>query len=110
MWPPLPGVDGSAQKLAQATAALAPVVKSASEYYAQKKYKADAAKQGQELHGKMVPLFQQFFACELAMRRELSAVLEDVERRNLAQIEKEKGKNYDWHLRNFLFAAKALAD
>src|SRR3954451_4506089 len=61
MWPPLPGVDGMAQKLAQATTALAPVVKTASDYYAQKKYKTDAVKQGQELHGQMLPVFEQFF-------------------------------------------------
>ena len=110
MWPPLPGLDGMAQKLAQATAPLAPLVKSASDYYAQKKYKSDAAKQGQELHARMTPMFQEFFGAEMAMRRELSMVLEDIERRNLAQIEKEHGKNYEWHLRNFLFAAKTLAD
>ena len=110
MWPPLPNVDAAAQKLWQSTAALAPVVKSASEYYAQKKYKADAAKHGQELHAQMLPMFQQFFANELALRRELNVVLEDVERRNLAQIEKQHGKNYDWYLHNLLNAAKTLAD
>jgi hypothetical protein len=110
MWPPLPGADGGAQKLADATAALAPVVKSASDYYAQRQYKSDGAKRGQELHGQMVPMFEQFFAAELAFRRELSAVREDVERRNLAQIEKQNGKNYEWHLRSFLMAARPLAD
>jgi Protein of unknown function (DUF3829) len=110
LWPPLPGVDGMAEKLAKATVALAPLVKSASDYYAQHLYKSDGAKRGQELHGQMLPMFEQFFSCELAMRRELGAVLEDVERRNLARIEKEQGKNYEWHLRNFLFAAKTVAD
>jgi len=110
MWPPLGGVDGMAQKLAQATTALAPVVKSASDYYAQRQYKNDGAKRGQELHGQMLQLFEQFFAAQLAMRREFSPVFEDIERRYLAQIEKEHGKNYDWHLRSFLLAAKTLAD
>jgi hypothetical protein len=110
LWPPLPALDGTAQKLAQVTAALAPVVKSASDYYAQHQYKSDGAKRGQELHSQMLPMFEQFFGCELAMRRELGAVLEDVERRNLARIEKEQGKNYEWHLRSFLFAAKTVAD
>jgi hypothetical protein len=110
MWPPLGGVDGMAQKLAQASTALAPLVKSASDYYAQHQYKSDGAKRGQELHGQMLPLFEQFFAAELAMRRELSAVIEDVERRYLAQIEKEHGKNYEWHLRSFLLSAKTVAD
>src|SRR3977135_2583000 len=110
MWPPLGGVDGMAQKLAQATTALAPVVKSASDYYAQRQYKNDGAKRGQELHGQMLQLFEQFFAAQLAMRRQFSPVFEDIERRYLAQIEKEHGKNYDWHLRSFLLAAKTLAD
>ncbi|MEY2495802.1 MAG: hypothetical protein QOJ45_2294 [Verrucomicrobiota bacterium] len=110
MWPPLPNVDATAQKLAEATASLAPVVKSASDYYAQRQYKSDAARRGQELHGQMTPLFEQFFTSELALRRELSAVREDIERRNLAQIEKEHGKNYEWHLRAFLISAKTLAD
>jgi uncharacterized protein DUF3829 len=110
MWPPLPGVDGTVQKLADATSALAVLAKNASDYYSQKKYKSDALKQGQELHARLVPAFEQFFGSELAMRRELSVVLEDVERRNLAQIEKEKGQNYEWHLRSFLFAAKTVAD
>ena len=110
MWPPLPGVDGMAQKLAQATTALAPMVKDASAYYAQRQYKNDGAKRGGELHAQMLPLFEQFFAAELAMRREFSAVCEDIERRYLAQIEKDHGKNYEWHLRSFLLAAKTLAD
>ena len=110
MWPPLGGVDGMAQKLAQAATALAPVVKSASDYYAQHQYKSDGAKRGQELHGQMLPFFEQFFAAEMAMSREFSPVFEDIERRYLAQIEKEHGKNYEWHLRSFLLASKALAD
>ena len=110
MWPPLPGLDDAAVRLAKATASLAPLVKDASEYYAQKKYKTDAAKHGQELHTQMVPMFEQFFGNGLALRRELGAVREDIERRNLAQIEKEHGKNYEWHLRSFLFAARMVAD
>jgi hypothetical protein len=110
MWPPLPNADTAAQKLADATAALAPLVKSASDYYSQKQYKSDGAKYGQELHRQMIPVFEQVFGSELALRREVSAVREDVERRNLAQIEKEQGKNYEWHLRSFLLAARTLAD
>lgn len=110
MWPPLPNVDATAQKLADAAATLAPLVKTASEYYAQHQYKSDGAKRGQELHAQMLPVFEQVFGFEAALRRELSAVREDIERRNLAQLEKERGKNYEWHLRSFLIAAKTLAD
>jgi hypothetical protein len=58
----------------------------------------------------MLPLFDQFFGNELALRRDLGVVHEDIERRNLAQIEKEHGKNYEWHLRSFLLAARMVAD
>jgi len=57
-----------------------------------------------------VPMFERFFGCELALRRDLGVVLADIEQRNLARIEKEQGKNYEWHLRSFLFAAKTVAD
>jgi hypothetical protein len=110
LWPPLPNIDAAAQQLAQATATLAPLVKAASDYYSQRQYKTDGAKRGQELHAQMLPVFEQVFGSEVALRRELGAVREDIERRNLAQIEKEHGKNYEWHLRSFLIAAKTLAD
>jgi hypothetical protein len=110
MWPPLPAVDDGVVKLAKTTAALAPLAKEASEYYAQKKYKADAAKHGHELHAQILPMFEQFFSNELALHRELGVVHEDIERRYLAQIEKEHGKNYDWQLRSFLLAARMVAD
>jgi hypothetical protein len=110
LWPPLPNIDAAAQQLAQATATLAPVVKAASDYYSQRQYKTDGAKRGQELHAQMLPVFEQVFGFEMVLRRELSAVREDIERRNLAQIEKEHGKNHEWHLRSFLIATKTLAD
>ena len=110
MWPPLPNVDAAAQKLADSINAVAPAAKSASEYYSQGQYKKDSAKQGQALHAELAPKFEQFFASELALRRELGAVREDVERRYLAQIEKEHGKDYEWHLRSVLIAARTVAD
>jgi hypothetical protein len=110
MWPPLPNVDAGMQKLADAMNALAPLVKSASEYYGQRIYKSDAAKRGQELHAQMMPLFDQVFAAQTSFRRELRAVKDDVDRRLLAQLEKDHGKNYEWHLRSFLLAAETLGD
>ncbi len=110
LWPPLPGLDAAAQKLAEVATTLTPLVKAASDYYSQHSYKNDGAKRGQELHAQMMPLFEQAFATETVMRRELRAVKEDVDRRNLAQLEKEQGKNFKWHLRSFLLAAETLSD
>jgi hypothetical protein len=110
LWPPLPNLDTTAQKLADTATALAPLVKSASDYYAQHGYKSDGAKRGQELHVQMMPLFEQVFASEAMLRFGLRAVKDDVDRRILAQLEKEHGKNYEWYLRSFLMAAETLGD
>jgi hypothetical protein len=108
--PPLPKLDDAAVKLAGAAKTLAPLVKAASEYYEQEDYKDDNAKRGQELHAQMMPLFEQVFAAEDALRRGLDSIKGEVDRRQLAEIEKQSGKNYEWHLRHFMINAKALVD
>ena len=108
--PALPDVDAAVLKMAGAAKTLAPLVKQAEDYYEQEDYKDDGAKKGRELHEQMMPLFTEVFAAEKVLRSGLDAVKAEVDRRQLAQIEKEHGKNYEWHLRNYLIAAKALMD
>jgi hypothetical protein len=88
--------------------ALEPLVKKANDYYEQEDYKDDAAKGAQELHAAMMPLFQSTFAAERELRHGLDAVKASVDRRLLAEVEKKSGRKYEWHLRSFLLAAKAL--
>jgi hypothetical protein len=71
--PPLAKLDEAAVKLAGAAKTLAPLVKAASDYYEQEDYKDDDAKRGQELHAQMMPLFEQVFAAEEALRRGLDS-------------------------------------
>jgi hypothetical protein len=108
--PPLRELDDAAVKLAGAAKTLAPLVKAADDYYDQQDFKDDAAKRGQELHKEMMPLFEQIFAAEAALRSGLDTVKDEVDRRQLAEIEKRSGKNYEWHLRNFMISAKSLVD
>jgi hypothetical protein len=108
--PPLRELDDAAVKLAGAAKTLAPLVKAADDYYDQEDFKDDAAKRGQELHQEMMPLFEQIFAAEAALRSGLDTVKDEVDRRQLAEIEKQSGKNYEWHLRNFMISAKSLVD
>ena len=108
--PQLRKVDDAVVKLAGAAKTLAPLVKAADEYYDQEDYKDDSAKRGQELHAQMMPLFEQVFAAEDALRTGLDSIKGEVDRRLLAEIEKKSGKNYDWHLRNYMINAKALVD
>ena len=108
--PPIPDADAAIQKLASAVTELAPLVKKASTYYEQQDYKDDGARRGQELHAQMMPLFTTAFAAEAELRRAMEPVNARVDRQQLAEIEKKSGKNYQWHLRNYLLAAKALVE
>lgn len=106
--PALPELDAVIARLAEAFTALEPVVKKASDYYEQEDFKDDGAKGGQELHATMVPLFQKTFAAERELRSGLDTLKLQVDRRQLGQIEKESGRKYEWHLRSYLLAAKAV--
>ncbi len=110
MPPPIPQADAAVQKLAAAVTELEPLVKKASDYYRQEDFKDDGAKRGQELHTQMLPLFQAAFAAEAELRQAMEPVKARVDRRQLNQIEKTSGKNYEWHLRNFLLAAKSVVN
>ncbi len=108
--PPLPAADAAIEKIASAVTELAPLVKRASSYYEQQDYKDDGAKRGQEMHAQMMPLFASAFAAEADLRRAMEPIKAQVDRRQLAELEKKSGRNYQWHLRNYLLAAKALVE
>ncbi len=108
MKPALPELDGVIVRLAESFSALEPVVKKAHDYYEQEDYKDDGAKGAREMHAIMMPLFEKTFAAERELRRGLDDLKSQVDRRQLAQIEKTSGRKYEWHLRNYLLAAKAL--
>jgi len=60
------------------------------------------------LHAGMMPLFRRTFAAEAELRRGLDRVKAQIDHRQLAEIEKVSGRKYEWHLRSYLLAAKAL--
>lgn len=106
--PALPELDAVIVRLADAFTALAPVVKKAHDYYEQEDFKDDAGKTGRELHATMMPLFEKTFAAEAELRRGLDTLKAELDQRQLARMEKQTGRDYHWHLRSFMLAAKAL--
>ena len=48
----------------------------------------------------MMPLFQQTFAAEAELRRELDTIKRGLDKRQLAEIERTEGRKYHWHLRS----------
>ena len=108
MKPALPQLDPVIGRLSESFSALEPLVKKASDYYEQEDYRDDGGKAAKELHAGMMPLFERTFAAERELRRGLDTVKAQVDQRQLVQIEKRTGRKYEWHLRSYLLAAKAL--
>lgn len=108
MSPPLPDLDAVVVRLSEAVVALAPLVNKASAYYEHEDFKDDGAKLGRELHQQMMPLFEHTFAAETELRRGLDNIKADLDRKQLAEIERVNGKKYEWHLRNYMIAAKGV--
>ncbi|MGI9087509.1 MAG: DUF3829 domain-containing protein [Chthoniobacterales bacterium] len=106
--PALPELDAVVVRLANNMMALEPLVKKAHDYYEQEDFKDDDTRLGKELHAAMMPLFEKTFAAERELRRGLDGVKLQVDRRQLAMIEKTSGRKYEWHLRSYLLAAKSL--
>jgi hypothetical protein len=108
MRPALPVLDDAAVELANAVTALEPLVRKAYEYYRQENYRDDNAAAGQQLHKEMMPLFERVFAAETALREGVDALKEQLDRRQLEELERVSGRNYQWHLRSFMLAAKGV--
>ncbi len=108
MRPRLPVLDDASVELANAASALEPLVNRASKYYSQEDYRDDGARLGQELHLQMMPLFHKAFAAEAELRGGLDTIKVQLDQRQLAEIEQKEGRNYKWHLRNFMIAAKGV--
>ena len=106
--PPLAELDATIVRLSDAVSALAPLVNKASDYYEQEDYKDDNAALGQELHGKMMPLFEKVFAAERELRKELEIIKTHLDQQQLAQLEKTSGRKYHWYLRSYMIAAKRV--
>lgn len=106
--PPLPELDAIIARLAESFSALEPLVKKAHDYYEQEDYRDDDAKAAKELHAAMMPLFEATFAAEAELRHGLDDLKTKVDQRQLTLLEKTKGRKYEWHLRSFMLAAKAL--
>ncbi len=108
MPPAMPDLDKAIVELSGAVTALVPLVNKASDYYNQEDFRDDAAKLGQELHQQMMPLFEKTFAAEAQLRRGLEPAKAELDREQLAYVEKVSGRRYEWHLRNYMLAAKGV--
>jgi hypothetical protein len=94
MEPRMKKLEDAATKVLVALDKLAPLLKKADRYYSQKDYKDDGCKGAQEMHPKLVALFDDFEANERTLSATVFKTSRALHQRMLTRIEKKHGKDH----------------
>lgn len=106
--PSLPNLEKAAGDLAASYAQLVPLVKKANDYYEQQDYKDDHCVKAKEMHGQLMDAFARYRAAEAQLQQGVDSIKGDVDRRELARLEREKGRKLAWYARNYQLTVKSL--
>jgi Protein of unknown function (DUF3829) len=107
--PKVPELDAAVRDLLAMLDPVMPVINAASAYYDRQDYKDDGAKLGREYHAKLVAMVPPIMATRAKISREIDALSDQLDERELSMIERADGKRYRWHSRRVLSGARKLA-
>jgi len=110
MSPADPALDGAGKTFAATLEKLLPVMNTATAYYKQEDYKDDKFKKAKELDAQLTPLLDQLFAASGTMREAVRVDQDKLHERELAAMEKQTGKTFEWHTLNGMFQARRAVD
>ncbi|MFG1344843.1 YiiG family protein [Xanthobacter autotrophicus DSM 431] len=108
--PSIPAIDAAAQSLASSFEALVPILNEAEAYYDRKDYKSDQMAGGKALHARLQPAAEAFLAARFRLDRLSEQVKDNLDRQELARIERTEGKSDAWHVRRIMMAARKAVD
>jgi len=94
MKPQMKKLEDAATKVLVALDKLEPLLKKANRYYSQKDYKDDGCKKAQQMHPKLVALFDEFEANEKALSALVFRTSRALHQRLLGRIAKKHGKDH----------------
>jgi len=94
MAPRMKKLEDAATKVLVALDKLGPLITKADRYYSQKDYKDDGCKKAQEMHPKLMALFDGFVANEKVFSAIVSSTSRALHVRLLTRIEKKHGKDH----------------
>jgi 2-succinyl-5-enolpyruvyl-6-hydroxy-3-cyclohexene-1-carboxylate synthase len=106
--PRKPEVEKMGDAYAAALGALVPVVNDAYKYYDRGDYKDDKLAKAQQLHPQLVAVFSAFDKADSDLSKAVDQMQEELDRRELARLEKGEGKKAHWHTVQTTLLAKAL--
>lgn len=108
--PAIPDLDDAMRRYIQSYRELAPLITRANGYYERKDYQDDRMALGRELHRQMVPAAEAFLKDRADVETAMRGFRTDLNRRELADIERREGRSARWHVRNVLIAARGVMD
>ena len=108
--PAIPDLDDAMRRYIQSYRELAPLITRANGYYERKDYQDDRMALGRELHRQMVPAAEAFLKDRADVEAAMRGFRADLNRRELADIERREGPSARWHVRNVLIAARGVMD
>lgn len=106
--PSQPKLESAAAGVATAIAALAPKIADAHAYYSQKDYKDDNFAKARKLHGPLMAALHQFNVARNQLSREVAAIQIAMQKRRLAELEKDPSQKLEYLVLDNILTAKQL--
>ncbi|WP_414472702.1 YiiG family protein [Microvirga sp. M2] len=108
--PKLPELDGSMKTYIEAYSGLAPIIDEANTYYERKDYLDDNLARGKQIHARLAPAARAFLAARETVNQTLQLEHMNLNRQELALIERREGRKARWHRANLMMAAQRIVD
>lgn len=108
--PAAPALDAAIASYIEAYEALAPVIGEAEGYYERKDHLVDKMAGGREIHARLAPAAQRFLAERANLDAAMAAFKADLDRQELADLERREGRSARWQARNVMVALRPVVD
>ena len=108
--PKLPDFDAAVIEMVTVFEEIYPLTKQASTYYDQGDYKDDACAKAKEMHSKLIEGFQKMKTASEKVAKSLDKIQDELDQKEMAELEKEQGKKLPWQVRSFLVHSKKLVN
>ncbi len=105
-----PALDNAGQTYAETLRGLIPVMNDADSYYKQENYRDDNMQKGKELNTQLNPKFEKLFATSDEIHKMVDAHTLTLRTNELAAMEKEYGRDFEWHTVNLAHQARLALD
>jgi len=101
-------LEAAGAAYAKALVTLAPLLKTADDYYTQENYKDDKMAKGKEMHPKLMAAWSDFSIADAKLHDAVSRLNDQIQLQELADIEKAEGRAAHYYTLNVMITAKQL--